>query len=275
MAMTTYAIGDVQGCHDELVLLLEKIAFDAQRDRLWFTGDLVNRGPRSAQTLRLVRSFGTAAIVVLGNHDLFLLSLAAGHGKLHAGDTMQEVLEAPDSAELLAWLATRKLAHFEDNTLLVHAGVLPQWDANKVLALAAEVEAAIVDDPGLFAAMRGNRPEAWDDRLRGHNRLRVIINALARLRFITPDGRMEFATKTDTPPPGYIAWDQAEPRASAGVHVIYGHWASRGLRLGPRISGLDSGCVWGRQLTAMRLPDRAIFQVDCLAGPRGYSDVPP
>ena len=273
--MATYAIGDVQGCHDELVLLLDKINFDARRDRLWFTGDLVNRGPKSAQSLRLIRSLGDAATVVLGNHDLFLLSLAAGHGKLHAGDTMQEVLVAPDSRELLIWLATRKLAHFEHGALLVHAGVLPAWDAPRVLELAAEVEHAIRHDADFFATMRGNQPDAWDERLTGYDRLRVIINALARVRFITPAGQMEFKTKTDMPPKGYVAWDQAKPRASASVHVIFGHWASRGLVLQGNISGLDSGCVWGRQLTAMRIEDRNIFQVECLAGAAGYSDVAP
>ena len=190
--MATYAIGDVQGCHDELVLLLDQINFDARHDRLWFTGDLVNRGPKSAQSLRLIKSLGEAATVVLGNHDLFLLSLAAGHGKLHAGDTMQEVLVAADSHELLGWLATRKLAHFEHDTLLVHAGVLPAWNAHRVLELAAEVEHAIQHDAGLFASMRGNQPDAWDESLTGHDRLRVIINALARVRFITPAGHMEF-----------------------------------------------------------------------------------
>lgn len=273
--MATYAIGDVQGCHDELVLLLDQINFDIRRDRLWFTGDLVNRGPQSAQSLRLIKSLGEAATVVLGNHDLFLLSLAAGHGKLHAGDTMQEVLVAPDREDLLAWLATRKLAHFEHGTLLVHAGVLPAWDEIEVLELAAEVEHAIRYDAGLFAAMRGNQPAAWDERLTGHDRLRVIINALARIRFITPAGHMEFKTKTDLPPKGYVAWDQASPRASAGVHVIFGHWASRGLVLHGNVSGLDSGCIWGRQLTAMRIEDRKIFQVECLAGPQGYSDAAP
>ena len=273
--MATYAIGDVQGCHDELVLLLDKIDFNPHKDRLWFTGDLVNRGPKSAQSLRLIRSLGDAATVVLGNHDLFLLSLAAGHGKLHAGDTMQEVLMAADSRELLAWLATRKLAHFEHGALLVHAGVLPAWDAPRVLELAAEVEHAIQHDADFFATMRGNQPDAWDERLTGYDRLRVIINALARVRFITPAGQMEFKTKTDLPPKGYVAWDQAKPRASASVHVIFGHWASRGLVLQGNISGLDSGCVWGRQLTAMRIEDRNIFQVECLAGAAGYSDVAP
>ena len=273
--MATYAIGDVQGCHDELVLLLDKIGFDRQRDRLWFTGDLVNRGPKSAQTLRLIKSLGDSAVVVLGNHDLFLLSLDAGHGKLHAGDTMQEVLAAPDRRELLDWLSRRQMAHYEHGALLVHAGVLPVWDAARVMALAAEVESAIRHDSGLFAAMRGNQPATWDEQLAGHDRLRVIINALARMRFITTGGRMEFTTKTDVPPAGYLAWDQVTPRATAGVHLIFGHWASRGLVLTDHVSGLDSGCVWGRQLSAMRLADRTLFQVDCLAGPQGYSDVPP
>jgi len=273
--MATYAIGDVQGCHDELVLLLDKIDFNPHKDRLWFTGDLVNRGPKSAQSLRLIKSLGNAATVVLGNHDLFLLSLAAGHGKLHAGDTMQEVLVAPDSRELLAWLATRKMAHFEHGALLVHAGVLPAWDAPRVLDLAAEVEHAIRHDANFFATMRGNQPDAWNDGLTGCDRLRVIINALARVRFITAAGQMEFKTKTDIPPKGYVAWDQAAPRSSAGVHVIFGHWASRGLVLHGNVSGLDSGCVWGRQLTAMRIEDRKIFQVECLAGAAGYSDVAP
>jgi bis(5'-nucleosyl)-tetraphosphatase (symmetrical) len=159
--------------------------------------------------------------------------------------------------------------------LLVHAGVLPTWDEIQVLELAAEVEHAIRDDADFFATMRGNQPDAWDDALTGHDRLRVIINALARVRFITAAGRMEFKTKTDMPPKGHVAWDQATPRASAGVHVIFGHWASRGLVLHGNVSGLDSGCVWGRQLTAMRIEDRRVFQVECLAGPQGYSDVAP
>ncbi len=273
--MATYAIGDVQGCHDELVLLLEKIGFDARRDRLWFTGDLVNRGPQSAATLRLVKSLGDAATVVLGNHDLFLLAIHAGHGKFHAGDTMQEVLQAPDRDELLAWLATRKLAHFERGTLMVHAGVLPRWNAATTLGLAREVETAIVHDPGLFESMRGDFPDAWRESLAGYERLRVLINAFTRLRFITPAGRMEFKTKLDVAPPGHVAWDQAAHRATADVHVIFGHWASRGLVLTANVSGLDSGCVWGRELTAMRLEDRTLFQVACLAGPQGYSNVAP
>jgi bis(5'-nucleosyl)-tetraphosphatase (symmetrical) len=272
--VTTWAIGDVQGCHDELALLLARIGFDRARDRVWFTGDLVNRGPRSTDTLRLVKSLGEAATVVLGNHDLFLLAIAAGHGKLHRGDTMQEVLAAPDRDALLGWLARRALVHLEDGYLLVHAGLLPQWSATRAVSLGREVEHALRHDAGFFASMRGNLPAAWDDALTGHDRLRVIVNACARLRFVTPDGRMEFAAKTEIAPPGYLAWDAVPGRASAGCHVIFGHWAARGLVLGPGLSGLDSGCVWGRQLTAMRLDDRHLVQVDCLAGPGGYSDVP-
>lgn len=273
--MATYAIGDVQGCHDELVALLDRIGFDARRDRVWFTGDLVNRGPKSAQTLRLVMQLAESAVTVLGNHDLFLLAIAAGHGRLHKGDTMQEILAEPDRDQLLDWLARQKLAHFEEGTLLVHAGVLPEWSAQQVVELAAEVEHTIRSGNDFFAAMRGNQPEAWSAGLRGHDRTRTIVNALTRMRFLTPDGRMEFVTKTDIAPPGYLPWDEVPGRATADIHVIYGHWASRGLTLRPYLSGLDSGCVWGRQLTAMRLEDRALFQVDCLAGPQGYSDLPP
>ena len=271
--MAIYAIGDVQGCFDELLLLLEKIKFDARRDRLWFTGDLINRGPKSAATLRYVRELGDAAVVVLGNHDLFLLMLWAGHGHLHRGDTMQEIFDQPDRAELLSWLTTRKLAHYEQGHLLVHAGVLPQWDARQTVALAGEIEHALASDPALFAHMRGNRPDTWDDSLAGYDRLRLLINAFTRMRFVTPlkqGASMEFVTKSDAAPPGYVAWYEEPRRATRDVHVIYGHWASRGLTLRENLSGIDTGCVWGRQLTAIRLEDRALFQVDCLAGPGGY-----
>ena len=274
--MPTYAIGDIQGCLDELILLLDRINFDARRDRLWFTGDLINRGPKSAQTLRFIRDLGDTAIVVLGNHDLFLLMLNAGVGKLHRGDTMHEIFDQPDKEELLTWLKSRQLAHFEDGHLLVHAGVLPQWDARKVIALAHEVEIAVRDDPSLFADLRGGKPDTWDDDLEGHDRLRLLINAFTRMRFITPlkksggGAQMEFATKIDVAPPGYIPWYDDPRRATRKVHVIYGHWASAGLILRDDISGIDTGCIWGRQLTALRLEDRKLFQVECLAGPAGY-----
>ena len=271
--MATYAIGDIQGCLDELVLLLDKINFDARRDRVWFTGDLINRGPKSADTVRFIRGLGEAATTVLGNHDLFLFMIAAGHGKIHRGDTMQEILEAPDREELLAWLRAQPLAHFADGYLLVHAGVLPQWDAAQTVALSREVQQALLHDPALFANMRGNEPDAWNDKLQGYDRLRVLINAFTRMRFITPlrkGAQMEFVTKTDSAPKGYLAWYEEQGRGTRNVHVIYGHWASRGLVRMENVSGLDTGCVWGRSLTAMRLEDQALFHVDCVAGPKGY-----
>lgn len=271
--MPTYAIGDVQGCLDELRLLLDKIGFDARRDRLWFTGDLINRGPHSAATVRFVRDLADAAVVVLGNHDLFLLMIDAGYGKIHRGDTMQEILEAPDKHELIAWLRSRKLAHYEDGHLMVHAGVLPQWDAPKAVALAGEVERALMSDPALFAYMKGGEPAAWDENLTGYDRLRLLINAFTRMRFITPlkkGASMEFATKTDAAPKGYIAWYEEPMRATRNVQVLYGHWASRGLTMAGNLAGIDTGCVWGRQLTALRLEDRVLFQVECVGGPQGY-----
>lgn len=271
--MSTYAIGDIQGCLDELERLLEQIEFDRARDKLWFTGDLINRGPRSADTVRFIRDLESAAVTVLGNHDLYLLMLDAGYGKVHRGDTMQEIFEQPDRDELIAWLRSQKLAHHENGHLLVHAGVLPQWDAQKVVALANEVERALMTDPALFAHMKGAQPDTWDESLTGYDRLRLLINAFTRMRFITPlkkGASMEFDTKTDAAPKGYLAWYEEPQRATLDTHVIYGHWAARGLVLDHNVSGIDTGCVWGRQLTAVRLEDRALFQVDCLAGPWGY-----
>ncbi len=277
--MSTWAIGDVQGCCDELVLLLDKINFDARRDRLWFVGDLINRGPKSTETLRQIASFGDAAVSVLGNHDLFMLACAAGHGKAHRGDTFEAVLRAPDAADLLAWLRQQKLAHREtiDGTewLMVHAGVLPAWSLSDTLALAREAEQAILHDADYFAHMRGNTPAAWDAALTGYDRVRVIVNALTRLRFCTPDGVMDFTTKTEIAPAGHLAWYEIaarrSARASEAVNVVYGHWASRGLTLQANVFGIDTGCVWGRELTALRLEDRKVVQVDCLAGSAGYS----
>jgi bis(5'-nucleosyl)-tetraphosphatase (symmetrical) len=269
--MSTYAIGDVQGCHDELVALLDRINFDSRRDRLWFTGDLVNRGPRSAQTLRLIMGLESAALVVLGNHDLFLLAHAAGHGKLHKGDTMQEVIDAPDAKSLLGWLARQRLLHAEHGHVLVHAGLLPQWSVNEALSLAREVETTLRAGPEFFAHMRGNKPTQWRDTLEGHDRTRVLINAFTRMRFVKPTGEMEFETKTDVAPRGFLRWDEVPNRQSAQAHIIFGHWASRGLVMQPTLSGLDTGCIWGRTLTAMRLEDRALFSVECLAGTTGYS----
>lgn len=268
--MSTYAIGDIQGCHDELVLLLDKINFDARRDRLWFVGDLVNRGPKSAATLRLIRSFGEAAVSVLGNHDLFMLASAKGFGKPHPGDTFEEVLNAPDAKQLLDWLTHQKLAHMEDGWLMVHAGVLPSWKAGQTVELAREAEHAVRHDPAFFSHMRGNQPAEWGDKLTGYDRLRVIVNALTRLRFCTSTGRMDFTTKTEIAPPGHVAWYEVAARRTKGTRVLFGHWAARGLTIESNLVGLDTGCVWGRTLTAMRLDNREVFEVACLAGAAGY-----
>jgi bis(5'-nucleosyl)-tetraphosphatase (symmetrical) len=265
--VSIYAIGDVQGCYEQLRRLLERIAFDPARDRLWFVGDLVNRGPHSLEVLRYVRSLGSAAVVVLGNHDLHLLVVAAGVRKPHRGDTLDAILEAPDREELLDWLARRSLMHFEAGYAVVHAGLLPQWTIGRALELAREVEAALqgADRAGLLRDMYGNTPAHWDDALAGYDRLRLIINAMTRLRLCDAGGTMEFSHKKgiERMPPGYMPWYEVPGRASVGTPVICGHWAALGLMLRPDVLAIDTGCVWGRSLTALRLPDRALFQCAC------------
>ena len=265
--MATYAIGDVQGCFDELQALLEAFRFDRARDRLWFVGDLVNRGPASLATLRFVRDLGDRAVVVLGNHDLHLLALALGHVKSSKDDTLDEVIAAPDANELLDWLRRRPMIHAAGKYTLVHAGLLPQWSLAKARSLAKEVETEL-RGPGygkFLARLYGARPERWDDGLTGADRLRVIVNAMTRLRFCTPQGVMEFDTKGETAkaPKGYLPWFDVPGRKSAGSTVVYGHWSALGLRVAPKLLALDSGCVWGGRLSAIRLEDRRVFQVPC------------
>ena len=263
--MSTYAIGDVQGCWVELQRLLESVGFQPGRDRLWLVGDLVNRGPQSLEVLRFVRGLGDAAITVLGNHDLHLLALARGHVKPRDDDTLQAVLQAEDRDELLHWLMQQPLLHREGDTLLVHAGLLPQWDADQAEALAADVQAALRGpEPDRFLSqLYGSQPRAWCDALQGADRLRVIVNAMTRMRFCSASGEMEFASKgeaTDAPR-GYLPWFEVPGRASAATPVVCGHWSALGLRLAPGLLALDTGCVWGGQLTAVRLEDRKITQV--------------
>jgi bis(5'-nucleosyl)-tetraphosphatase (symmetrical) len=268
--MTTYAIGDIQGCYSPFRRLLDKLCFDPARDRLWLVGDLVNRGPQSLAVLRFVKNLGPRAITVLGNHDLHLLVVAAGHVKQHQGDTLNAILRAPDRDELLAWLRRQKMMHAAGRYAMVHAGLLPQWSISKALALAREVEAALQsDDHGEFLRhMYGNQPDRWRDNLRGLDRLRVITNAFTRLRLCTVKGRMEFAHKGNPadPPRGYRPWFNVPRRRNRGTTVIFGHWAALGLYMDSNVAGLDTGCVWGRELTALRLADRKIFQ--CAAAAR-------
>lgn len=259
--MATYAIGDVQGCFDELQALLEKIGFNAVHDRLWFVGDLVNRGPKSLEVLRFVKELGDSAIVVLGNHDLHLVTQHEGFERKRKDDTFTDVLEAPDAKALVDWLRTRPMMHVEDNWAMVHAGLLPGWNISKASSLAKEVENALRADSyrDFLSNMYGSKPERWDDALSGWDRLRVIVNAMTRMRFCTPEGLMEFKETGKNPPPGFLPWYQT--RASSEQQLVFGHWSAAGLQLNHRVAGLDTGCVWGGLLSALRLEDRWLAQV--------------
>ncbi|MEO5699966.1 MAG: symmetrical bis(5'-nucleosyl)-tetraphosphatase [Casimicrobiaceae bacterium] len=263
--MSLYAIGDLQGCHTEFCELLERIDFAPARDRLWLVGDLVNRGPGSLAVLREVKALGNAAVTVLGNHDLHLLTVARGHRRLHRSDTVGDILAAPDRDDLLDWLQTRPLMVMEDDRILVHAGVLPQWRAAEAVARAGEVAAVLAGDEAnaFLATMYGDTPHAWRDDLEGVDRLRVIVNVCTRLRFCSANGAMEFKEKRgrEHAPDGTLAWFDHPYRGWAGTHIVCGHWSTLGLTLEPDVSMLDTGCVWGGPLTAMRLPDRRVDQV--------------
>ncbi len=268
--MAVFAIGDVQGCADELQALLAEIRFSRTSDELWFTGDLVNRGPKSAEVLRFVKGLGERAHAVLGNHDLHLLALAAGHGRARAEDTLQDVLDADDRVELLEWLRALPLLHHDTRLgfTLVHAGLLPQWDLASAQKLALEAQDALrrSDQSEFFAHMYGNEPNRWDPALEGWERLRVIINSFTRLRYCDADGHMDFRCKgaPGSQPAKLIPWFQVEGRASRDLRIVFGHWSTLGRWQGNRVLGLDSGCLWGGELLAVRLdgPLR-FFSVPC------------
>jgi bis(5'-nucleosyl)-tetraphosphatase (symmetrical) len=261
-------IGDLQGC---LASLQQLLASARAGDRLLFVGDLVNRGPQSLETLRFVRGLGDRATTLLGNHDLHLLAVAAGIRPQHHDDTLREILAAPDREELLDWLRARPLAHVEAGALFVHAGVLPPWTVENTLALAAEVEARLraPDYRDFLATMYGNEPARWDDALTGADRLRCVINALTRLRFVAADGTMNLKIKegAHAAPPGLVPWFDHPQRlthpARGGLPVVFGHWSTLGLLNRRDAVCLDTGCVWGGRLTAMNWPERAIVQVSC------------
>lgn len=268
--MATYAIGDVQGCYSELRALLEKIRFDERRDHLWFVGDLVNRGPGSLETLRFVKRLGGHAVTVLGNHDLHLIALAHGHGRARGDDTLDAVLQAPDCDDLIDWMRTLPLLHVAEGHVMVHAGLLPHWSVEKAQQLAHEVEEELRGPRHreFLERMYGSKPDQWRDDLRGTDRLRVIVNAMTRMRFCTQEGRMDLKTKGESTQslPGYLPWFDVSARKSADATIVCGHWSALGLKLLSNLIALDAGCVWGGQLTAIRLEDRTVVQVPCTGG---------
>jgi len=264
-----YLVGDIQGCASALDRLLDEIAFSPSRDHVYVLGDLVNRGPGSLATLRRLRGLGAAASCVLGNHDWHLLAVAAGVRPRHRSDTLDDILDAPDREEWLAWVRTRRMAVFEQGWLMLHAGVVPQWDLATTLQLAGELEQSLRERPPreFLAAMFGNEPARWSDSLRGDDRLRFTLNTLTRIRFVAEDGTLEFQTKdgADAAPAGFRPWFDVPGRATAGVPMAFGHWSTLGYTLRPDLMCLDSGCVWGGALTAMRVDGgrREMHQVQC------------
>ncbi|MEJ6006980.1 symmetrical bis(5'-nucleosyl)-tetraphosphatase [Paucibacter sp. AS339] len=252
-----YLIGDLQGCCDALERLLRKIDFSPSRDHLYLLGDLVNRGPASLATLRRLIGLEGSATCLLGNHDLHLLAIAQGAKKPHRSDTIKEILDAPDSPALLHWLRQQRMACFEQGWLMVHAGVLPQWTLAQTLSLAAEVEALLrgpdLDD--FLQQMYGNDPALWLDELSGLPRLRCIVNALTRLRFVDAAGQMDLKTKdgADAAPPGHLPWFEVPDRRTTGTPIAFGHWSTLGLLQRTDLLALDTGCVWGGRLSAARV----------------------
>lgn len=265
--MATYAIGDLQGCFFSFKDLLKKIQFNPAHDRLWFVGDLINRGPGSLDVMRWMLEHQSSVVTVLGNHDLHTLVVAEGFVSAHRSDTIQSLLDAPDAPELLGWLRQQPLVHFEHGYLMVHAGLLPEWTVDQALTLATEVKVAL-QAPNyreFLQHMYGNDPKRWDDGLTGWDRLRVITNAMTRLRICSTEGEMEFKFKGELEniPNGYQPWFDLTQRASVNTPIVFGHWSALGLQHKNNVYSLDTGCLWGGHLSAMRLEDRQIFQVPC------------
>jgi bis(5'-nucleosyl)-tetraphosphatase (symmetrical) len=265
--MATYVIGDLQGCYEPLQRLLKKIAFDPKQDHLWFAGDLVNRGPESLECLRFIRHLAHRATVVLGNHDLHLLATYYGAAKNRKNDTLEEVLNAPDCVGLMDWLRHQPLVHYDaaNNWCMTHAGLPPMWSARKARALAQEVESVLRGDcASFFAQMYGNQPDLWDNGLTGQDRLRVIVNYLTRMRFVDAAGRLDLVTKEGegSRPNGFVPWFEHPQRKSENTRIVFGHWAAlEGKADVANVWALDTGCVWGGKLTALRLEDQRRFSV--------------
>lgn len=280
--MSIYAIGDIQGCQNDLERLLDRVNFDPSEDTLWIAGDIVNRGPESLRALRFVRKLGERVITVLGNHDMHLL--AAAHDEEHPlrpGDTLAEILEAPDAAELLEWLRHRRFLHHDPELgyAMVHAGLPPQWDMDEALARSHELETVLQgpDHAAFFKAMYGNQPDRWDPALDGHDRHRFLVNCFTRMRFVDEDGHLDMATKCapGEQPEGLIPWYAVPGRRTAEEHILFGHWSTAGQARDADYSRynvypLDTGCVWGGALTAFRLDeDGGWISIPCPGRDRG------
>ncbi len=271
--MALYAIGDVQGCNTELGELFAAINFSADRDRVWFVGDLVNRGPESLQVLRRIRSLGAAATVTLGNHDLHLLAVAMGHARQRSDDTLDDVLAAPDRDALLGWLLERPLLYEDEelNLALLHAGLPPQWDIATARRCAREFERTLRQRPKwLFERLYGDVPDQWNEDLDGADRLRFIANCFTRLRFVDADGRLALKAKgapKKAQTKSLIPWFDAARARWHGSRIVFGHWSTLGFFTNANVIALDTGCVWGGKLTALRLDvtDATPVQVGCRA----------
>lgn len=265
--MATYAIGDIQGCFTALKKMLEQIQFDPARDRLWFVGDLVNRGPESLSVLRYVKNLGPAATTVLGNHDIHLLAVAAGVGKLRNKDTIQDILATPDRDEILLWLRHQPMIHRESGFILVHAGLLPEWSINKAITLAQEVEQALRSEhyKEFLMPLYQSTECRWKDDHPSPYRLGAITNVLTRLRVCSAEGDMDlsYAGPPDEAPPGFFPWYKIPSAHKRDETIVFGHWSALGTIIDKKLLGLDGGCVWGKELVAIRLEDRERFNVSC------------
>jgi bis(5'-nucleosyl)-tetraphosphatase (symmetrical) len=264
-----YLVGDLQGCCDAFDRLLGQIGFSPSRDHVFVLGDLVNRGPQSLATLQRLRGLGAAATCLLGNHDLHLLAVAHGVRRAHRSDTLGEILASPERDAWVEWIRQRRMAVQTNGWLLVHAGVVPQWDPAQTLALGAEFEAHLRGDDlePFLRVMYGNEPARWSESLAGHERLRFVVNVLTRIRFVAADGTLDFTAKdgADTAPPGHTAWFDAPGRRTQDVPIAFGHWSTLGLIDRPDLLAIDTGCVWGGRLTAVRVDGgrREVVQVEC------------
>jgi bis(5'-nucleosyl)-tetraphosphatase (symmetrical) len=266
--MATYVIGDIQGCFDSLLRLLDQIKFDSHRDTLWFTGDLVNRGPKSLEVLRFIKNLKNTQIV-LGNHDLYLLAIVYTDVNCNSENNLQAIVNAPDKEELCTWLRNRSLLHHDSSLgyTLVHAGFPPQWNLNKAMECAKEVEIVLRSEQykDFLKNMYGNEPSQWNDSLVGWERLRFITNCLTRIRFCDIKGNLELTTKgINITSDNYFPWFKLPNRCSKDLNILFGHWAAlQGRTNEPNVYALDTGCVWGRCLTAMRLEDKVRINIKC------------